>query len=89
MSIKELLGGVRVLQPSAENLRDPPPLDVFDTFPYCCFSSCHFMWSIDVHLTFLLTTVEFACVGWCSCGVVWVIALCSRKIDDLKGQLPN
>jgi len=34
MSVKEFLGGVRVLQPSAENLRDPPPpLDVFDTFP--------------------------------------------------------
>ena len=33
MSVEEFLGGVRVLQPSDENLRDPPPLDVFDTFP--------------------------------------------------------
>ena len=33
MSIKEFLGGVRVLQPLAENLRDLPPLDVFDSFP--------------------------------------------------------
>ena len=33
MSVKEFLEGVSVLQPSAENLRDPPPLDVFDTFP--------------------------------------------------------
>ena len=33
MSVKEFLGGVRVLQPLAENLRDNPPLDVFDTFP--------------------------------------------------------
>ena len=32
MSVEEFLGGVRVLQPSAENLRDPPPLDVFDRF---------------------------------------------------------
>ena len=33
MSVEEFLGGVRVLQTLAENLRDPPPLDVFDTFP--------------------------------------------------------
>ena len=34
MSVEEFLGGVRVLQTSAENLRaPPPPLDVFDTFP--------------------------------------------------------
>ena len=31
MSVKEFLGGVRVLQPSAENLRDPPPLWMFLT----------------------------------------------------------
>ena len=33
MSYKGFLGGVRVLRPSAANLRDPPPQDVFDSFP--------------------------------------------------------
>ena len=33
MSFKEFLGGVRVLWPSAANLRDPTPLGVFDIFP--------------------------------------------------------
>ena len=31
MSVEEFLGGVRVLQPSDENLRDPPPLWMFLT----------------------------------------------------------
>ena len=31
MSVKEFLGGVRVLQPSAEDLRGPPPLWMFLT----------------------------------------------------------
>ena len=33
MSVEEFLGGVRFLRPSTAYLRDPPPLDVFDTFP--------------------------------------------------------
>ena len=44
MSIEEFLGGFRVLQPSYENLRDPP-LDVFDTFPY---EMCHTFWDMEI-----------------------------------------
>ena len=42
MSYKGFLGGVLVSQPSAANLRDPPPQGVFDSFPENLVVSCVF-----------------------------------------------
>ena len=76
MSIEEFLGGVRVLQPSAENLRDPPPPWMFLT-PSLSKVNADFAlmhWNMLIFLK--LQDVCWLCFGNVKCADFHLVAGC-------------